>query len=71
MKINSINFKTILLTLSILLASGNAIAYENKVDVYDLVSTNSLVPTLDTVKLITADGKLNKELKDFMLKKAR
>ncbi|TOD07531.1 hypothetical protein CGJ70_24295, partial [Vibrio parahaemolyticus] len=60
---------TILLTLSILLASGNAIAYENKVDVYDLVSTNSLVPTLDTVKLITADGKLNKELKDFMLKK--
>ncbi|EJB8440334.1 DJ-1/PfpI/YhbO family deglycase/protease, partial [Vibrio parahaemolyticus] len=52
-----------------LLASGNAIAYENKVDVYDLVSTNSLVPTLDTVKLITADGKLNKELKDFMLKK--
>ncbi|EHV9860179.1 type 1 glutamine amidotransferase [Vibrio vulnificus] len=61
--------KTIILIIGFLLSPSIAFANENKVDVYDLVSTSSNVPTLDTVKLITADGVLNKELKEFMLKK--
>ncbi|HIF9254065.1 TPA: type 1 glutamine amidotransferase domain-containing protein [Photobacterium damselae] len=39
----------------------------NNLDLYKLAPLNSYVPTLDTIKLITADGELNKELKDFML----
>lgn len=61
--------KTIILIIGFLSSPSIAFANENKVDVYDLVSTSSNVPTLDTVKLITADGVLNKELKEFMLKK--
>ncbi|WHQ12475.1 hypothetical protein [Edwardsiella anguillarum] len=63
------NVKTIVLIMTFLLLPNIVLAHENKVDVYDLVSTSSNVPTLDTVKLITADGTLNKELKEFMLKK--
>jgi len=41
----------------------------NKIDLYEAASTSAYVPTLDTIKLITADGELNRELKNFMLKK--
>ncbi len=55
-------------SLSILFTPRITFADENKVDFYNLATIDAYVPTLDTIKLINADGELNKELKNFMLK---
>ena len=62
------NFKKA--SLSILISSlffmNYSIADEYKVDLYPLAQTSAYVPTLDTAKLMDADGKLNNELKSFV-----
>ncbi|EJE4199119.1 intracellular protease, PfpI family protein [Vibrio cholerae] len=68
MKKKKLRLTILTFTFSTLLTSSVVYANENKVNFYNLAPTTAYVPTLDTVKLITADGDLNKELKEFMLK---
>ncbi|MCX0423459.1 type 1 glutamine amidotransferase domain-containing protein [Aeromonas veronii] len=57
-------------SLSILISSllfiNYSVADEKNVDLYPLAPTSAYVPTLDTAKLMDADGKLNKELNSFV-----